>query len=180
MKLNTLFVAAICASTLLNSCVFKTAQENQLQITHTSLVDGDAFAIIQLVNVTAVEGVKYAEYTESTGEAKEAAAKVKGFYTQFLPQLDSIASEFNVTLSPVPVYSDHQADTTVADTVASSHKQFDYAHHAQEELTLVKAQLKRLTKNTNEALQIFAKAQLAKAEEVYTQIGGKEEPHAHH
>ena len=44
MKLNTLFVAAVLASTTLSSCVFKTADERQLKYTHTSLVDGDAYA----------------------------------------------------------------------------------------------------------------------------------------
>lgn len=178
MKLNTLFVAAICASTMLNSCVFKTAQENQLQITHTSLVDGDAFAVIQNVNETASEGLKYAEYAVSTGENADAATKVKDFYAQLLPRLDSIASEFDVTLNPLPVYPAHVADTT-AQGATEAH-QFDYLHHAQHEVAFVKEQLKRLSRNTNEALQIFAKAELAKADEVYAQIGGKEDAHAHH
>jgi len=176
MKLNTLFVAAVCASTLLNSCVFKTAEENQLQITHTSLVDGDAYVVIQNVNETASEGVKYAEYAETTGESKEAAAMVKGFYTQFLPKLDSVSTQFNVDLAPVPVYPAHATDSTST----AGHSNFDYAHHAQEEVAFIKEQLKRLTHNTNETLQIFAKEQLAMAEELYKAIGGKEEAHGHH
>lgn len=178
MKLNTLFVAAICASTMLNSCVFKTAQENQLQITHTSLVDGDAFAVIQNVNETATVGLKYAEYASSTDANKDAAAKVKNFYTQLLPKLDSIASEFDVTLNPVPMPSAPTVDTT-ANTVATA-GQVNYLHEAQSEIAFVKEQLKRLTRNTNEKLQIFANAELTKADELYKQIGGKEEAHANH
>lgn len=181
MKLNTLFVAAICASTLLNSCVFETAKENQLQITHTSLVDGDAFAVIQHVNETALDGIKFAELAEQSGDSKDAAIKVKGFYTQLLPQLDSIATKFDVTFNPVPAV---HGDTAVAhDSIAVAdhhgHKH-DYLHQAQTDIAFVKEQLKRLTHNTNKDLQIFGKAQLAKAEELYKEIGGKEEAHGHH
>ena len=180
MKLNTLFVAAVCASTLLNSCVFKTAQENQLKYTHTSLVDGDAYSVIQKVNETAVDGIKYAEHAEATGEGKDIAVKVKGFYTDFLPQLDSIATEFDVDLAPVPapVYSSNEADSTAHEAVAHNH--FDYAHEAQQEIAFIKEQLTRLTHNTNGTLQAFAKAQLEIANELYAQIGGKEEAHGHH
>lgn len=179
MKFNTLFVAAICSTTLLNSCVFETAQERQLQITHTSLVDGDAFVVIQNVNNTAQEGVKYAEYAETIAESKDMAVQVKAFYTQFLPQLDSISNQFDVTLNPVPVYPAHEAstDSTVSNV---AHAQFDYAQHAQHEIAFVKEQLKRLTVNTNQHLQDFGHAQLTKATELYKQIGGKEEAHAHH
>jgi len=178
MKLNTLFVAAICASTLLNSCVFKTAQENQLQYTHTSLVDGDAYVIIQHVNEVAIEGTKYAENAENTAESKDVAVKVKDFYTQFLPQLDSVSTEFDVILNPVPSTITPSVDTTGNAFLA--HEHIDYVHRAQEEIAFVKLQLGRLTKNTNPTLQKFGKEQLAKAEELYTQIGGKAESHAHH
>lgn len=178
MKLNTLFVAAICASTLLNSCVFKTAKENQLQYTHTSLVDGDAYSVFQHVNDVAVEGTKYAENAENTVESKDVAVKVKGFYAQFLPQLDSVATRFDVILNPVPAISAQPADTTGNAFVA--HEHIDYVHRAQEEIAYVKEQLGRLTHNTNPAIQKFGKEQVAKAEELYTQIGGKAEVHAHH
>lgn len=175
MKLNTLFVAAVCASTMLSSCVFETAQENQLKYTHTSLVDGDAFAVIQIVNGTAVDGIKHAE---AATEAKDVAAKVKGFYTQFLPQLDSISTKFDVTLYPVPVYTAAATDTLAQQEVAHSHQ--DYTHQAQQELSVIKLQLERLTRNTNEHLQIFAKEQLTKASTLFVEIGGKDEGHAHH
>lgn len=179
MKFNTLFVAAICTTTLLNSCVFETAQEKQLQITHTSLVDGDAYVIIQNVNSTAQEGVKYAEYAETIAESKDMAVKVKAFYTQFLPQLDTVSSQFDVTLNPVPVYPAHEASTDSTAT-ATEQAKFDYAHHAQNEIAFLKEQLKRLTRNTNQDLQNFGKAQLEKAKELYTQVGGKEEAQGHH
>lgn len=178
MKLNTLFVAAVCASTLLNSCVFKTAQENQLKYTHTSLVDGDAFAAIQHLNATAVNGIKTAKLAEGEGNTADVAVKVKNFYTEFLPQLDAVSTKWDVTLNPVAVININTVDTTAV--VEDVKKSAGYAHEAQLEIAYVKEQLTRLTKNTNEDLQIFAKDQLAKASELYTQIGGKEEAHAHH
>lgn len=176
MKLNTLFVAAICASTMLSSCVFETAQENQIKYTHTSLVDGDAFKAIQIANETAVDGIKYAENAEIIGESKDIAVKVKSFYLEFLPQLDSIATKFDVTLSPIPPVG--LVDTISPDSV--DHQHADYAHQAQHELTILKGQLERLAQNTNPHLKLFGSAQLTKAKALYTEIGGKEEAHAHH
>lgn len=178
MKLNTLFVAAVCASTLLSSCVFKTAEENQLQYTHTSLVDGDAYAVIQKVNEVAIEGTRYAEFAEAAGESKDVAVKVKGFYAQFLPQLDSVATEFDVILNPVPVFVSPTADSTATESVAHAHE--GYVQHAQHEIAVIKEQLNRLVNNTNPTLQKFAKDHLALANELYAAIGGKEEAHAHH
>lgn len=177
MKLNTLFVAAVCASTLLNSCVFKTAQENQLKYTHTSLVDGDAFAAIQHLNETAVNGIKYAELAESEGNAAAVAVKVKSFYTEFLPQLDAVSTKWDVTFNPVPPIDAQYIDSTA---VHADPKSTGYTHEAQLEIAYVKEQLTRLTKNTNADLQRFADEQLAKASALYTEIGGKEEAHSHH
>lgn len=177
MKLNTLFVAAVCASTLLTSCVFKTAEENQLKYTHTSLVDGDAFAALQHLNETAVNGVKYADLAEKEGNAAAVAVKVKSFYTEFLPQLDAVSTKWDVTLNPVPSIDAKYIDSTA---VTVDTKSTGYEHEAQLEIAYVKEQLTRLTKNTNADLQSFAKEQLAKASELYTQIGGVEQAHSHH
>jgi len=177
MKLNTLFVAAVCASTLLNSCVFKTAQENQFQYTHTSLVDGDAFGVIQHVYEKAINGIQYAEIAEKDGDSKVIATKVKDFYLQFLPSLDSVANKYDVIMNPVPSVAAHTVDSLAAPVAQHNDS---YVHLAQHDLAFVKEQLGRLTHNTNEDLQIFAKKQLEIISELYTQIGGKEEAHAHH
>lgn len=177
MKLNTLFVAAVCASTLLNSCVFKTAQENQFQYTHTSLVDGDAFVVIQHVYEKAINGIQYAEIAEKDGDSKDVAGKVKDFYLQFLPSLDSVANKYDVIMNPVPPVVAQTVDSISHDV--TSHDD-SYAHIAQHNVAFVKAQLERLTHNTNEDLQIFAKKQLVIISELYAQIGGKEEAHSHH
>lgn len=181
MKLNTLFFAAVCAGTLFNSCVEKTARENQLKYTHTTLVDGDAFSIFQMVGETAQVGVVIAEHEEAKGDAKskEVAAKVKAYYDQLIPALDTVATavqvDFPIKGVPTPHFSD------VADSTASAGSvHTDYVHNAQHEIGLIKEQLKRLTRNTNKDLRVFAEKQLSIVSEVYTQIGGKEEAHAHH
>ncbi|MCA5005284.1 hypothetical protein [Sphingobacterium bovistauri] len=185
MKFNTLFVAAICAGSLMTSCVHDTAKENQLKFTHTSLVDGDAFAYIQTVGETALDGVKYAEYAEKSGDAKavEIASQVKAFYTQLLPELDSLSTVNNVDFPIKGIPQGHgESDTTatVDSTAQVAHQHFDYVHHAQHEISVVKDKLKRMTRNTNQDVQNFGKKQLVLASELYTQIGGKEEAHGHH
>ena len=188
MKFNTLFVAAICAGSLMTSCVHDTAKENQLKYTHTSIVDGDAFAFFQVVGETVLDGVKYAEYAEKTGDAKstEIAAKVKAYYTQLLPTLDSLATanQLDFPIKGIPQGHGEADSTATADSTAhtthEAHAHFDYAHHAQHELATVKDQLTRLTHNTNAPLRSFAKEQLEIVKELYVQIGGKEEAHGHH
>ena len=189
MKFNTLFVAAICAGSLMTSCVHDTAKENQLKYTHTSLVDNDAFTFFQVVGEIALDGVKYADYAEKSGDAKstEVATKVKAFYTQLLPTLDSLATvnQIDFPIKGIPQGHGEEADkTAVADTTASTdavaHANFDYVSHAQHELATVKDRLNRLTHNTNDALRSFAKEQLEIVTELYVQIGGKVEEHGHH
>lgn len=193
MKLNTLFVAAICAGTLLNSCVDKTARENQLKYTHTSLVDGDAFAFFQIVGEKALTGVKEAETAEGSADAKskEVASKVKAFYNQLIPSLDSLATTVQVDfpIKGIPAAEEAHHDATTVDSTATAttdahaghnHSHADYVSHAQHEIAAVKDQLKRMTRNTNESIQKLAKEQLALATDLYTQIGGKEDAHAGH
>lgn len=184
MKFNTLFVAAICAGSLMTSCVHDTAKENQLKYTHTSVVDGDAFSYFQIIGETALSGVKNAEHAEKSGDAKsvEIAAKVKAFYAQLLPALDSLATtkQVDFPIKGIP-QADNEADSTSLDSTAhAAHAHADYVHHAQHEIATVKDRLKRLTHNTDAAVQTFAKEQLNAAVELYTQIGGKEDAHAHH
>lgn len=187
MKLNTLFVAAICAGTLLSSCVNKTAQERQLAYTQTSLVDGDGFTAIQIIGEAAQTGVQYAERAEANGEA--AAGKVKAFYDQLIPELDRIATlvQMDFPIKGVPAIEGAEVATTTADadsTAAVEDVQiapkFDYTQHAQHEVAEVKKQLQRLARNTNSDIRAFAEAQLPTVSELFTAIGGKEEAHAHH
>lgn len=186
MKLNTLFVAAICAGTLFNSCVNKTATENQLKYTHTSLADNDAFSGFQVIGENALSGAKYAEWAEKSGDAKaqEVAAKVKGYYTQLIPALDTLATSLQVDfpIKGIPTGHDEAegSETTTDSTAHVAHNHFDYVAHAQHEVATVKERLERLTRNTNKDVQTFAKQQVELISELYTQIGGKVEAHAHH
>ncbi len=190
MKFNTFFVASICAGTLFTSCIHQTAQERQLKYTHTSILDGDAFAIIQHVGETALKGVEHAGQIEASGDtqSKEVAVKVKAFYTQFIPGLDSLATAFHVDfpIKGIPaleesdsVSAEHLADTALAVEDVHIHADEDYVHHAQHDIAYVKEQLTRLSRNTNKDLQNFAKNQLPAVNELYVQIGGKEEAHGH-
>lgn len=200
MKLNTLFVAAVCAGTLLSSCVDRTARENQLKYTHTTLVDGDAYAIFQIVGETALSGVQYAERAESTEDAKskEVAAKLKAFYEDLIPSMDTIATAFQIDfpIKGIPALDEEHASSAASHThesdstlhAVAAHADHDHHHghsagyveHAQHELATVKKQLGRLSHNTNKDLQVFAKKYLASASDLYTAIGGKEEEHGHH
>lgn len=186
MKLNTLFFAAVCAGTLFNSCVDKTAKENQLKYTHTTLVDGDAYAVFHKVGEAVQTGLSLAEHTEESGDtaSKAVATKVKTYYTQLLPSLDSIATALHVDfpIKGIPVENTGvnaaATDSTALEATAVVHA--DYGHHAQHEVALVKEQLTRLSRNTNADLRKFAVHQLSLVSELYTQIGGKEDAHAHH
>lgn len=193
MKLNTLFVAAICAGTLLNSCVNKTAQERQLAYTQTSLVDGDAFFAIQKIGEAALVGSQYAERAGASADAngQAVAGKVKSFYDQLIPELDRIATlvQVDFPIKGIPAIDAEEsveADTASTDTtnvaqeVAAPQTHGDYVSQAQDEIAIIKEQLKRMTRNTNVDIQQFAKAQLETANELFTAIGGKEEAHAHH
>lgn len=193
MKLNTLFVAAICAGTLLNSCVNKTAQERQLAYTQTSLVDGDAFFAIQKIGEAALVGSQYAERAGASADAngQAVAGKVKSFYDQLIPELDRIATLMQVDfpikgIPAIDAEESVEADTASTDTtnvaqeVAAPQTHGDYVSQAQDEIAIIKEQLKRMTRNTNVDIQQFAKAQLETANELFTAIGGKEEAHAHH
>ena len=180
MKFNTLLVAAICAGSLMTSCVHETAKKNQLKYTHTSVVDGDAFAYFHIIGETLQNGIKHAESAENSGEANsvEIASKVKAYYTQLMPVLDSLATanQVDFPIKGVP-YEEEVADTTAQDSTAHiahvSHAHSDYVHQAQHEVATIKDRLTRLTHNTDKGIQDFAKKQLEIITELYSQIGGK-------
>lgn len=192
MKFNTLFVATICAGTLLSSCVNKTAQERQLKYTQATLIDGDAFAAIQIVGEKIQAGAQYAQHAEASGDEKsqEVAGKVKAYYAQLIPELDRIAiiSQMDFPIKGIPAIEEtrdateeNTSDSTaVVEDITKVHKETDYVQHAQHEVAEIKKQLTRLARNTNKDLRNFAKTQLPAVNELYTTIGGKEEEHAHH
>lgn len=206
MKFNTLFVAAVCAGTLLNSCAQKTAEERQLKYTHTSLVDGDAYAFFQIVGEHVAIGLVHADQIQNGGgaKAKELGAKLKDFYEQLDPELDSIATAFHVDYPIKGVAATHSSDegvaahtaaaaqstsdTTVHSATVTVEQEAQHAHepvsdyvtHTQHELATLKTQFERLTRNTNKDLQKFAKKHLAAISDLYAQAGGKEDAHAHH
>ncbi len=208
MKLNTLFVAAVLASTTLSSCVFKTADERQLKYTHTSLVDGDAYAFFRQVGTIAPYEVSYTKHVETVGsaKAKEVAGKVAQVFGEILPQMDSLATKFHVdfpirgvelystatataaTLAAAPVAA---VDTAAHDSAVDAEpvvlaKHADvysddaYLHHIQHQVAVVKEQFRRLSRNTNKELRDFAQGKAETIAELYTAVGGKEDAHAHH
>ncbi|MFD1771069.1 hypothetical protein [Sphingobacterium suaedae] len=193
MKLNTLFIAGVCASALLASCSPNTAKENQLKYTHTSLVDGDAYHFFKLVGAKVVYEADYAAYAETvagSSQAKQLAAKVTEVYKTLIPALDSLATagqvDFPILGAEKFVAPAEQraavADSTVVEAHAYSAAYSDdsYIHHVQHETAVIKDQFDRLSRNTNKALREFAHAHIEKIEEIYTLAGGKADAHAHH
>jgi len=207
MKLNTLLVAAALASTSLSSCVFKTAEENQLKYTHTTLVDGDAYAFFRQVGSIAPYEVSYADHVATVGnaQAKDASAKVAAYFNEILPKMDSLATKYhvdfpirgtevfaakneeNVSVEPA------QAPTVVQDSAvavdhaepivmqhAAVYSDEAYMHHIQHQVALVKEQMRRLSRNTNKDLRDFAQSQTEAVAQLFTAVGGKEDAHAHH
>lgn len=193
MKLNTLFVAAVCASTLLASCNPKTAVENQLKYTHTSLVDAEAYSFFQIVGSKIPYEVDYAKYVEtktSSTQVKQLAAKVQVLYGSLIPQMDSLAIESDVDFpikgaqkfSAVAQAESATTDSTAVSAHAEHAPYSDEAYllHVQHETAKIKDQFERLSRNTNRSLRDFAAAQIEAVGEVYTLAGGKAEAHGHH
>jgi len=206
MKLNTLLVAAALASTSLSSCVFNTAEEHQLKYTHTTLVDGDAYAFFRQVGSIAPYEVSYAEHVATVGnaQAKDAAAKAAKFFSDILPQMDTLATKYhvdfpilgtekftgagheNIAVEPnaAPVVVN---DSTIADSAApvllqhaEVYSDQEYLSHIQHQVALIKEQFSRLSRNTNKDLRDFAQAQTETIAQLFTAVGGKEDAHAHH
>ncbi|WDF67718.1 hypothetical protein PQ465_15565 [Sphingobacterium oryzagri] len=210
MKLNTLFVAGICASALLASCNPQTAKDNQLKYTHTSLADGDAYQFFQKVGGKAVYEADYATYMETAGSSsaavKQLAARVKEFYGSIIPTLDSLAIvnqvDFPIKGAKLFVAPSESATVAATQTAATDSAHVDhiaahgahaahghgaaaigedaYMQHVQHETAVVKDQFQRLSRNTDKGLRTFAEANLEKIAELYKLSGGKEDGHAHH
>lgn len=206
MKLNTLFIVGVCASTLLVSCNPKTATDRQLSLTHTTLVDGDAYAFFQLVGAKAVYENDYASYAAgvaSSSQAKELAAKVQEVYGSLIPALDSLAIAKQVDFpikgaakfealgvstdseSVVREVSDEGDGDAVEEVEAvenspTSYSDDGYIQHVQHESAIVKEQLKRMTRNTDKEVRAFAETNIAKVTELFGLAGGTEDAHAHH
>lgn len=204
MKLNSLFIVGVCASTLLVSCNPKTATDRQLSLTHTTLVDGDAYAFFQLVGAKAVYENDYASYAASiavSSQVKEIAAKAQEVYGGLIPGLDSLAiskqvdfpikgaakfetpSESSVQ-EGVPDAADADSAETevvaVTNTTTTSYSDEGYIHHVQQEAAIVKEQLERMTRNTDKDVRAFAEANVEKVTELFSLAGGKVDAHAHH
>ena len=209
MKFNTLLVVAAIASTSLSSCVFKTANENQLKYTHTSILDGDAYAFFRKVGSIAPYEVSYAKHVGTVGnaQAKDAANKVSQFFSEMIPQLDTLATKFHVDFpilgteeykATAEIHATHAPAVEAVDSTgtqiaiehaaheedaAGSHHAYSdehYMHHIQHQVGLVKEQLKRLSRNTNKDLRDFAQSKTEEVAQLFTAIGGKEDAHAHH
>lgn len=207
MKLNTLFVVGVCASTLLVSCNPKTAKERQLSLTHTTLVDGDAYRFFQLVGSKAVYEKDYAAYATgiaSSTQAKQVAAKAQEIYSSLIPGLDSlaiakqvdfpikraakfVAPEETETNAPAQEVLEDDEDSVeliekavTVHTTSTSYSDDAYIHHVQHEAAIVKDELQRMTRNTDKEVRAYAEANLEKVAELYTLAGGEEDAHAHH
>lgn len=205
MKFNTLFVVGVCASSLLASCNPKTATDKQLSLTHTTLVDGDAYQFFQLVGAKVVYENDYAAYAAgiaSSSDAKQLAAKAQEVYGSLIPGLDSlaiakqvdfpikgaarfVASEETVTITQQVLGDDADSVEAVEETAAvqatsAAYSDDVYIRHVQHEAAVVKDQLQRMIRNTDKEVRAFAEANLEKVAELYTLAGGKEDAHAHH
>jgi len=189
MKLNTLLaVAVIGGSALFASCNNKTAQQNQLKYTHTSLVDGDGYRFFQTVGQKVPYELAYADYAASVSsdaKVKALAAKIKEVYGALIPQLDSaaVAVQVDFPIRGAEVFaapgSQAVADSTVS-SAATTYSDAAFLAHAQHEQALIKEQFGRVIRNTNVTLQKLAKDNEKALEEVYALSGVKNDEHAHH
>lgn len=194
MRFNTLFVASVCASALLASCNPKTAEKNQLKFTHTSIADGDAFQFFTVVGGKLVYESDYATYVATAAtspKAKQLAEKVKEVYGSLIPKLDSLATENHVDFPikgaetfKVPAVDSVAAvdSAAVVDADHSSPAYTDeaYVQHVLHEVTIIKDQFERLSRNTKSELKRFGAENEEKLNEIFTLAGGKVDEHAHH
>lgn len=203
MKLNTLFVVGVCAATFLGSCSPKTAEERQLNLTHKTLVDGDAYQFFQLVGSKTVYENDYASYAAgvaNSSQAKQVAAKSQEVYSSLIPKLDSLATvkhvdfpvkgsaKFLVPSAVKPGATEQEdlvdtaeiEDLAVPQQASATYSDGAYIQHVQHEAAVVKDQLKRMTRNTDKDIRAFAEENLQKVTELFTLAGGQEDAHAHH
>ncbi|PRD46591.1 hypothetical protein C5745_14650 [Sphingobacterium haloxyli] len=184
------------------------ANERQLSLTHTTLIDGDAYQFFQLVGSKAVYENDYAAYAGSiarSSQAKQLAAKVQEVYGSLVPKLDSLARLKQVDF-PIKGAAKYETTGEVETAVerekiagnrvdsaqlddddlgtervpSLSYSDDTYIHHVQHETAVVKDQLQRMTRNTDKEVRTFAEASLKKVTELFTLAGGKEDANAHH
>ena len=188
MRFNTLFVAGVCASALLASCNPKTAEKNQLKFTHTSIADGDAFKFFTVVGGKLVYESDYAAYAATVAtspKAKQVAEQVKNVYSELIPRLDSLATENQIDF-PIKGAEIFKAPTVaVTDSLEVEHAHESYSdegyiQHVLHEVTIIKDQFERLSRNTNAELRKYGAENEEKLNEIYTLAGGKADEHAHH
>ncbi|PRD55791.1 hypothetical protein C5749_00370 [Sphingobacterium gobiense] len=198
----------MCAGTLFASCDPHVAKERQLSLTHTTLVDNDAYQFFQLVGSKVVYENDYAAYAGGvarSSQAKQLAAKAQEVYGFLVPQLDSLArlkqvdfpikgaARYAVAVEAQTaverekvagnrVDSDElDEDELTTEHVASvSYSDDAYIHHVQHETAIMKDQLQRMTRNTDKEVRAFAEENQGKVAELFALAGGKEDANAHH
>ena len=200
MKLNTLLAIAVLASTSLSSCVFNTAKERQLKYTHTTLLDGDAYAFFRQVGSIAPYELSYAEHVSKVGnaQAKDAAAKITSFFNEILPEMEVLATKNQMdfpilgtqlyeaapqTEIEAPSLESDSLDTapvTAPTEEAPAYSDEEYLAHVPEQIGIVKEQFRRLSRNTNREVRDFAVSKNDAVAELYVAVGGQADAHAHH
>src|SRR5690606_4244512 len=197
MKLNTLFVVGVCAATFLGSCSPKTAEERQLNLTHTSLVDGDAYQFFQLVGAKTVYENDYASYAAgvaNSSQAKQVAAKSQEVYSSLIPALDSLAiikhidfpvkgsAQFAAPSAVTTVETEQEdidtaavEDAAVAQQASAAVAAGAYTLHVRHEEAVGNDALKRLARDTDIEVRAFAAANLHKVAGLFTLAGGQED-----
>lgn len=200
MKLNTLLAIAVLASTSLSSCVFNTANERQLKYTHTTLLDGDAYAFFRQVGSIAPYELSYAEHVAEVGnaQAKDAAAKITSFFNEILPEMEVLATKNQMDFpilgtqlyeaapqaesEALSLESDSldTAPATAPTEAVPAYSDEEYLAHVQEQIGIVKEQFRRLSRNTNREVRDFAVSKNEAVAELYVAVGGQADAHAHH
>lgn len=200
MKLNTLLAIAVLASTSLSSCVFNTANERQLKYTHTTLLDGDAYAFFRQVGSIAPYELSYAEHVAEVGnaQAKDAAAKITSFFNEILPEMEVLATKNQMDFpilgtqlyeaapqaesEALSLESDSldTAPATASTEAVPAYSDEEYLAHVQEQIGIVKEQFRRLSRNTNREVRDFAVSKNEAVAELYVAVGGQADAHAHH
>src|SRR5690606_3347573 len=200
MKLNTLLAIAVLASTSLSSCVFNTAKERQLKYTHTTLLDGDAYAFFRQVGSIAPYELSYAEHVSKVGnaQAKDAAAKITSFFNEILPEMEVLATKNQMdfpilgtqlyeaapqTEIEAPSLESDALDTapvTALTEEALAYSDQDYLKHVQDKIYSVNERFHRLIINTNREVIDFAVSKNDTLADLYGTLGGRADAHAHH
>lgn len=181
MKINKLFIAAACASTLFASCG-ETAANRQRQYANASLADGDAFAMIKFVGENGNYLVNLADVAakqSTSAEVKNVAAKIKEAYATVLPELDGLSKELHVgdTQRGVPTF---QTPTSIGSDSTAAFNDKAFLALVMEKQGEINSRLSHEEHNTNKEVIHISEESLKKVEEIYKLAGGKVEGHGHH